>query len=66
MEPAWVRDLRDQAVAADVPFFFKQWGGVRKDKTGRALDGRTWDQFPELRRGRERLRRQERELYESE
>ena len=28
------------------PFFFKQWGGVRKSKTGRTLDGRTWDEVP--------------------
>jgi protein gp37 len=66
MQPEWVRDLRDQALAARVPFFFKQWGGVRKDKTGRVLDGRTWDQFPELRRGRERLHRQGRELHRAE
>ena len=32
------------AKAADVPFFFKQWGGVNKKKTGRALQGRTWDE----------------------
>ena len=47
MDPAWVRDLRDQCQAADVAFFFKQWGGVNKKATGRALDGRTWDQMPE-------------------
>lgn len=46
MEPAWVRDLRDQSQAAGVAFFFKQWGGVRKDLTGRELDGRTWDDYP--------------------
>jgi len=44
--PAWVRRLRDQALRARVPFFFKQWGGVRKKATGRVLDGRTWDQLP--------------------
>jgi len=42
----WVTDLRDQCLAADVPFFFKQWGGVNKRKTGRRLDGRTWDDMP--------------------
>jgi len=42
----WVRRLRDQALRAGVPFFFKQWGGVRKKATGRVLDGRTWDQLP--------------------
>jgi protein gp37 len=46
LDPAWVRDLRDQCVAAAVPFFFKQWGGVRKHRTGRELDGRTWDELP--------------------
>lgn len=46
MSPEWVRTLRDQCARAQVPFFFKQWGGVRKSKTGRTLDGRTWDQFP--------------------
>jgi protein gp37 len=33
-------------VAASLPFFFKQWGGVHKKRTGRELDGRTWDEFP--------------------
>ena len=46
MDPAWVRDIRDQCVVSGVPFFFKQWGGVRRTKAGRALDGRTWDQMP--------------------
>jgi protein gp37 len=46
MKPDWVRGLRDQCVAAEVPFFFKQWGGTNKKRTGRALDGRTWDQMP--------------------
>ena len=48
MDPDWVRSLRDQCVAAGVPFFFKQWGGVRKGKTGRVLDGRTWEEMPGL------------------
>jgi protein gp37 len=46
MDPAWVRDIRDQCQAAGVAFFFKQWGGVRKGKAGRLLDGRTWDERP--------------------
>jgi protein gp37 len=46
LRPEWVRRLRDQALRARVPFFFKQWGGVRKKATGRVLDGRTWDQLP--------------------
>lgn len=46
MRPEWVRSIRDQCAAADVPFFFKQWGGVRKKLAGRELDGRTHDAFP--------------------
>jgi protein gp37 len=42
----WVLSLRDQCAAAQVPFFFKQWGGVRKGRTGRALDGQTCDGVP--------------------
>lgn len=48
MNPAWVIDIRDQCSAAGVPFFFKQWGGVRKKQAGRLLDGRTWDEMPHL------------------
>lgn len=48
MDIAWVRDIRDQCIAAEVAFHFKQWGGVNKKRTGRVLDGRTWDDFPEL------------------
>jgi protein gp37 len=43
---AWVRELRDRCIRAGVPFFFKQWGGVFKSRTGRMLDGRTWDEMP--------------------
>jgi protein gp37 len=46
MDPAWVRDIRDQCAGAGIPFFFKQWGGVNKKKTGRELDGRTHDEKP--------------------
>lgn len=46
IQPEWVRDIRDQCVAATVPFFFKQWGGTKKKKTGRLLDARTWDELP--------------------
>ena len=46
MEAEWVRDIRDNCVSSHVPFFFKQWGGVFKKRTGRTLDGRTWDQMP--------------------
>jgi protein gp37 len=48
MEPAWVLGIRDQCQRANVPFFFKQWGGTRKKKSGRELDGRTWDEMPAL------------------
>jgi protein gp37 len=46
MKVEWVRSLRDQCVSKEVPFFFKQWGGTNKKKTGRTLDGQTWDQMP--------------------
>jgi len=46
MDPAWALDLRDQCRRADVPFFFKQWGGKNKKVAGRVLDGRTWDEMP--------------------
>lgn len=46
MDPSWVIDIRDQCQKANVPFFFKQWGGVRKHRTGRELEGRTWDEMP--------------------
>jgi protein gp37 len=43
----WITSIRDQCSAAGTAFFFKQWGGVNKKKTGRLLEGRTWDQMPE-------------------
>lgn len=46
MESAWVEDIRDQCHDADVPFFFKQWGGRTPKANGRLLDGRTWDEMP--------------------
>ncbi len=51
MKAEWVRDLRDQCLQQDVAFFFKQWGGVVKSRSGRVLDGRTWDEFPSIRSG---------------
>jgi protein gp37 len=48
MDPAWVSEIRDQCRAAAVPFFFKQWGGKRKGRAGRLLDGRTWDEMPRV------------------
>jgi protein gp37 len=47
MEADWVREIRDECAGCGVPFFFKQWGGVRKARTGRLLDGRTWDEMPQ-------------------
>jgi protein gp37 len=46
MEEAWVLSIREQCEAANIPFFFKQWGGVRKKAAGRRLLGRTYDEFP--------------------
>lgn len=53
MRPSWVRGLRDECVAYDIPFFFKQWGShdehgqpIHKKQAGRLLDGHTWDQWP--------------------
>jgi protein gp37 len=48
MHPDWVRSVRDRCGAAGVPFFFKQWGGPRKGKAGRELDGRTHDDRPPI------------------
>jgi protein gp37 len=42
----WARALRDRCRTEDIPFFFKQWGGKRKDLTGRVLDGSTWEEMP--------------------
>ncbi len=62
MEREWVINVRDQCLAAGVPFFFKQWGGKNKAAAGRLLDGLTYDQYPvskqegmPSRRERERL-----------
>lgn len=46
MEACWVEDLRDACKAQQVAFFFKQWGGTRKKRTGRMLGDRTWDEYP--------------------
>lgn len=42
----WVRRIRDQCIACGVPFFFKQWGGLRPTSGGRLLDGREWNEWP--------------------
>ena len=46
LDPDWVRAVRDRCVAAGVPFYFKQWGGIRRRANGRLLDGREWTQRP--------------------
>jgi protein gp37 len=50
MEKEWALDIRDQCRKAGVAFFFKQWGGVWKKKTGRVLEGKTWDEMPKVSR----------------
>ena len=47
MAPDWPIDIRDQCIAANVPFFFKQWGGVNKKKNGCTLDGQIWNEMPQ-------------------
>lgn len=42
----WVTRIREECIDANVAFFFKQWGGVQKKRTGRLLEGRTWDEMP--------------------
>lgn len=46
MKAEWVRQIRDRCLDYNVPFFFKQWGGINKKRTGRVLDDRTWDAMP--------------------
>ena len=48
MRKKWVIDVKDQCEKAIIPFFFKQWGGTNKKKSGRMLEGRIWDQMPEF------------------
>lgn len=48
IKPEWVTDLRDQCKGAGIPFFFKQWGGVRKKTAGRLLEGKTYDDHPDV------------------
>jgi protein gp37 len=52
MKSAWVREIRDQCVTAGIPFFFKQWGGLRPKQHGRELDGREWSEFPQFKTAR--------------
>ena len=46
MEKEWVLSILAQCRKQRVPFFFKQWGGVRKHQTGRMLNGRTYNELP--------------------
>ncbi len=46
MKKEWVLEIKKQCIDQNVPFFFKQWGGINKKKTGRMLEGRTWDEMP--------------------
>ena len=48
MRKEWVLSIRDECSGAGVPFFFKQWGGTRKSRAGRHLDGRVYDEIPVL------------------
>jgi len=48
MKKEWVLPIQSKCRRANVPFFFKQWGGVHKKKAGRSLEGRTWDQRPQI------------------
>jgi protein gp37 len=48
MKEEWVTDIKNQCLDANVSFFFKQWGGTNKKKTGRLLEGKTWDEMPDF------------------
>ena len=48
MKPEWVSRIKNECIRQNVLFFFKQWGGTNKKKNGRLLEGRTWDEVPEV------------------
>ncbi|GAB4076085.1 DUF5131 family protein [Nostocoides australiense] len=50
MDPRWAESIRDQCATAEVPFFFKQWGGRTPKANGRHLDGQLWDELPRIAR----------------
>ena len=50
IDAKWVRSIRDQCIRSSTPFFFKQWGGIRKKENGRVLDGAVYDEFPSIKR----------------
>jgi protein gp37 len=51
IQPEWVLSIKKQCEVAEVPFFFKQWGGKNKKQNGRELNGRTYSEFPDISRG---------------
>lgn len=46
LKTEWILEIKEQCLKANVPFFFKQWGGKNKKKNGRLLEGKTWDELP--------------------
>lgn len=48
MDASWVADIRDQCCISSVPFFFEQWGGPNKEKSGKLFEGRKWEEMPHL------------------
>lgn len=48
MKKEWIKDIKRQCIIENIPFFFKQWGGVNKKKSGRILDGQIWDNMPNI------------------
>jgi protein gp37 len=48
MKKEWVMQIRDQCLLHSIPFFFKQWGGFNKKRTGRHLEGRLWSEYPDV------------------
>ncbi len=65
MKVEWVNRIQRQCHKAKIPFFFKQWGGVRKSTTGRELNGQTYDEIPRLLRNRVPGTEARRELIEA-
>jgi len=47
MKEEWVTDIKNQCISSNTPFFFKQWGGTNKKKTGRLLEGKIWNEMPQ-------------------
>ena len=50
MKKEWVTNIKGQCEKANVPFFFKQWGGINKKKNGRVFEGKTWNEMPDIRK----------------